>query len=58
MRYRLDDQPVLTFGLQMRPSAASALEGVAYFEVVPLAEVESTLESLALILLVGGVLTV
>ena len=58
MRYRLDDQPVLTFGLQMRPSTASALEGVAYFEVVPLAEVESTLESLALILLVGGVLTV
>ena len=58
MRYRLDDQPVLTFGLQMRPSAASALEGVAYFEVVPLAEVESTLDSLALILLVGGVLTV
>ena len=31
MRYRLDDQPVLTFGLQMRPSTASALEGVAYF---------------------------
>ena len=58
MRYRLDDQPVLAFGLQLRPSNASALQGVAYFELVPLAEVESTLESLALILLVGGALTV
>ena len=57
MRYRLDDQPVLAFGLQLRPSNASALQGVAYFELVPLAEVESTLESLALILLVGGALT-
>ena len=58
MRYRLDDQPVLAFGLQLRPGDASSLEQVAYFELVPLAEVENTLESLALILLVGGILTV
>ena len=58
MRYRLDDQPVFAFGLQLRPSAASTFNEVAYFEVVPLAEVENTLESLALILLVGGALTV
>lgn len=58
MRYRLDDEPVLAFGLQLRPSAASTFNEVAYFEVVPLAEVENTLESLALILLVGGALTV
>ena len=58
MRYRLDDQPVLAFGLQLQPGAASTLDEVAYFELVPLVEVENTLESLALILLVGGALTV
>ena len=58
MRYRLDDKPVLAFGLQLQPSTASAFSEVAYFEVVPLTEVENTLESLALILLVGGALTV
>ncbi len=58
MRYRLDDQPVLAFGLQLRPGGASTLDEVAYFELVPLEEMENTLESLALILLVGGALTV
>ena len=58
MRYRLDDQPVLAFGLQLRPGGASTLNEVAYFELVPLEEMENTLESLALILLVGGALTV
>ncbi len=58
MRYRLDDQPVLAFGLQLRPGRASTLDEVAYFELVPLEEMENTLESLALILLVGGALTV
>ena len=58
MEYRLDDSPVLAFGLQLRPSAPSAFDEVAYFEVVPLAEIESTLESLALILLAGAAITV
>ena len=47
LRYRLDDQPVLAFGLQLRPGGASTLDEVAYFELVPLVEVENTLESLA-----------
>ena len=58
LRYRLNDEPVLAFGLQLRPGGASALDEVAYFELVPFVEVENTLESLALILLVGGALTV
>ena len=56
MRYRLDDQPVLAFGLQLRPGGASTLNEVAYFELVPLEEMENTLESLALILLVVGLM--
>ena len=58
LRYRLNDEPVLAFGLQLRPGGASTLNEVAYFELVPFVEVENTLESLALILLVGGALTV
>ena len=58
MQYRLQGEPQLAFGLRLQPTEVSDLEEVAYFEVVPLGEIEDTLSSLGLILVVGAALVV
>lgn len=58
MRYRLEGESQLAVGLRLRPSQISTLTDVAYFEITPLSEIESTLESLGLILILGAITTV
>ncbi len=58
MRYSQNDQRQFALGLRLQPNAVSPLGDIAYFEVVPLAEIESTLLSLRAILLAGGAITV
>ncbi len=58
MRYHQNGQQQLAIGLRLQPDEASLLRDIAYFEVVPLAEIESTLLSLRTILLTGGAITV
>lgn len=58
MRYRLDGTALLALGLLLQPDEISQLMQVAYFEVVPLGEIESTLTSLRTILLVGAAFTI
>ncbi|MDG2111492.1 MAG: HAMP domain-containing sensor histidine kinase [Actinomycetota bacterium] len=58
MQYRLDGEPQLAIGLRLRPTEVSGLDEVAYFEVVPLGEIEDTLGSLGLILVVSAALVV
>jgi len=53
-----DGEPQLAFGLRLQPSTASELQEVAYFEIIPLKEINDTLRSLAIILLLAAVLTV
>jgi len=58
MRYRLLGKSHLALGIQLRPTEVSSVTEVAYFEVVPLAKIDDTLNSLGLILLVGAVVVV
>ena len=58
MLYRLDGDPLLALGLRLAPEDISLLRNVAYFEVVPLAEIENTLNSLRTILLLGAAITI
>ncbi|HCB33972.1 MAG TPA: two-component sensor histidine kinase [Acidimicrobiaceae bacterium] len=58
MRYRQEGVPLLALGLRLRPAEVSQISRAAYFEVVPLVEIEDTLGTLRLILLLGGAVTV
>ncbi len=58
MRYQLLGKPHLALGIRLRPTEVSTVSDVAYFEVVPLAEIDDTLNSLGIILLVGAVVVV
>lgn len=59
LRYR-DPQgtPLLSFGLALRPGETSRLDEVSYFEVVPLADIAATLDTLRWILGGGAAATV
>ena len=56
MHYRLRGEPQLVLGLRLQPTSVSGLDEVAYFEVIPLREIEDTLSSLAIILIAGAAL--
>ncbi len=58
MSYELQGEPQLALGLRLRPSDVTDLTEVAYFEVVPLSEIEDTLGSLSVILIAGAGLVV
>jgi two-component system sensor histidine kinase MtrB len=58
MHYRIRGEPHLALGLRLRPASVTELTDVAYFEVVPLGEIEDTLGSLSIILLAGSALVV
>ncbi len=58
MVYRQDDVALLALGLRLQPDEVSSLSNAAYFEVVPLTEIENTLASLRTILLIGTTLTI
>lgn len=58
MQYTLRGEPQLALGLQLQPSDTSGLGEVFYFELVPLSDIDSTLSSLAVILIAGAALVV
>ena len=58
MRYELQGEPQLALGLRLQPTDVTDLQEVAYFEVVPLGEIEDTLGSLGVILIAGAALVV
>lgn len=59
LRYRdPEGTPLLSLGLKLRPGESSRLDEVTYFEVVPLADIAATLDTLRWILGGGAGVTV